>query len=337
MVDQHPTRVTVIAEAGVNHNGSLAAAKELATAAARAGADIVKFQTFDPTALVVPRAPAAEYQQARGYEHQAELLTRLTLSVDQLTDLIDHCESVGIRFLSTAFDLGSVEVLRQLGQTTWKIPSGEITNIPLVETVGRIADEVILSTGMATLGEIEQALDWLHTVGCPRERVIVLHCNTEYPTPYEDVNLRAMQTIGLAFGVRVGYSDHTIGIEVPIAAAALGATVIEKHFTLDHNLPGPDQNASLEPDELKDMVAAVRNIEVALGTSTKIVTESERKNRVIARKGIYAARPIADGEALTSENLTSKRPEHEVGAKMWRQVIGRQARRSYAPNEPIEW
>lgn len=337
MTDRNGEHVVVIAEAGVNHNGSLTAAKELADAAARAGADFVKYQTFDPKALVVPEAATAEYQKAGGYSDQAEMLARLTLSTDELASLAEHCTSIGVRFLSTAFDLGSIQVLQGLGQTTWKIPSGEITNVPLVEAIGRIADEVILSTGMATLGEIEQALEWLRAVGCPRERVIVLHCNTEYPTPYEDVNLRAMQTIGQAFGVRFGYSDHTMGIEVPIAATALGAVVIEKHFTLDRKLPGPDQKASLEPDKLQSMIAAIRNIEVALGMSTKIVSESEHKNRTVVRKGIYAARPIATGDVLTADNVTTKRPAHGLASEMWHKVIGRQARRPYKPNDPIEW
>lgn len=337
MTDRNGEHVVVIAEAGVNHNGSLTAAKELADVAARAGADFVKYQTFDPKALVVPEAAAAEYQKAGGYADQAEMLARLTLSTDELASLAEHCTSIGVRFLSTAFDLGSIQVLQGLGQTTWKIPSGEITNVPLVEAIGRIADEVILSTGMATLGEIEQALTWLRAVGCPRERVIVLHCNTEYPTPYDDVNLRAMQTIGQAFGVRFGYSDHTMGIEVPIAATALGAVVIEKHFTLDRNLPGPDQKASLEPDELQQMISSVRNAQRALGQREKCVTDSEKKNLSVARKGIYAARSIDAGEAFSAENITTKRPADGLPASFWHQTVGRHARRAYRPNEAIEW
>ncbi len=337
MTEYQPLHVTVIAEAGVNHNGSLETAKQLAAAAAAAKADFVKFQTFDPKALVVETAATAEYQQTGGYENQLDMLSRLTLTRDEIVELKAHCDSIGIAFLSTAFDLGSVQTLRDLGQTTWKIPSGEITNVPLIEEIGSIADEVIVSTGMATLGEIESALSWLEETGCSRGRVTVLHCNTEYPTPYSDVHLRAMETIGRAFNVRVGYSDHTMGVEVPIAAVALGATVIEKHFTLDRTLPGPDQKASLEPDELSAMVAAIRNIEQSLGRSGKRVTESERKNKAVARKGIYASRNIKDGEEFSTENLTTKRPEGFLPASEWHRVIGRTARRVYRPDEPIEW
>lgn len=329
--------VVVIAEAGVNHNGSLTAAKHLADVAVAAKADFVKFQTFDPTALVVGNAPTAAYQRAGGYESQLDMLSKLTLSPEEQAELKGHCESIGIAFLSTAFDLGSVRLLQNLGQKTWKIPSGEITNVPLIEKIGSIADEVILSTGMATLGEIEAALTWLEGAGCPRDRVTVLHCNTEYPTPYHDVHLRAMQTIGHAFNVRVGYSDHTMGIEVPIAAVALGATVIEKHFTLDRTLPGPDQKASLEPEELKAMVAAIRNIEQALGQPEKCVSDSERKNVTTVRKGIYAARAIEAGEILSQDNITTKRPAHDVDASQWHQAVGRTAARAYRPDEAIEW
>lgn len=337
MTENMVQHVTVIAEAGVNHNGSLETAKRMAGAAHSVGADIVKFQTFDPTALVVETAPTAAYQKAGGFESQRAMLERLTLTTNELSELKSFCESLPIRFLSTAFDMGSFRVLEALGQTTWKIPSGEITNVPLVDAIGKVAREVILSTGMATLGEIEQALGWLEAVGCGRERVTVLHCNTEYPTPYGDVHLRAMNTIGAAFGVRVGYSDHTMGVEVPIAAVALGATVIEKHFTLDRSLPGPDQKASLEPGELREMVSSIRNIELALGRSEKRVTVSERKNVAIARKGIYAARPIAEGEILSSENITTKRPVHGIEAGFWKWVVGRSASRAYQPDEPIEW
>lgn len=337
MTDYQPLHVQVIAEAGVNHNGSLEAAKKLADAAAAAKADFVKFQTFDPKAIVVETAPTADYQRAGGYESQVDMLSRLTLSREEQAELKDYCDSIGIAFLSTAFDLGSVKLLQNLGQKTWKIPSGEITNVPLIERIGSIADEVILSTGMATLGEIEAALAWLEGAGCPRDRVTVLHCNTEYPTPFHDVHLRAMQTIGHAFNVRVGYSDHTMGIEVPIAAVALGATVIEKHFTVDRTLPGPDQKASLEPDELRAMVAAIRNIEHALGRPEKRVSESERKNVTTVRKGIYAARAIEPGEILSPDNITTKRPAHAFDASQWDRAVGRTASRAYEPDEAIEW
>ena len=330
-------RVAIIAEAGVNHNGSLQAAKQLADAAAAARADFVKFQTFNPVSLVTAAAPAAKYQREGGFENQREMLSRLTLSRDELAELKQYCESVSISFLSTAFDRGSVSLLTELGQKTWKIPSGEITNVPLIDTIGAIADEVFLSTGMATLGEIESALNWLETAGCERDRVTVLHCNTEYPTPHADVNLRAMKTIGRAFGVRVGYSDHTMGTEVPIAAVALGATIIEKHFTLDRTLPGPDQKASLEPDELTSMVRAVRNIEKALGRHEKRVSESEKKNLMSVRKGIYAASPIQPGERFTKDNITTKRPAHQVDASQWHRLLGRTASRMYSPDEAIEW
>lgn len=337
MTDYQPLRVRVIAEAGVNHNGSLTPAKQLAEAAAAAKADFVKFQTFDPEALVVGTAPTADYQRAGGYESQVDMLSRLTLSPEEQAELKDYCESIGIAFLSTAFDLGSVRVLEDLHQKTWKIPSGEITNVPLIEEIGSIAEQVILSTGMATLGEIEAALMWLEGAGCPRDRVTVLHCNTEYPTPYHDVHLRAMQTIGQAFNVRVGYSDHTMGIEVPIAAVALGATVIEKHFTLDRTLPGPDQKASLEPDELSAMVAAIRNIEQALGRPEKRISESERKNIDTVRKGIYAARAIKAGEVFSQDNITTKRPSHDVDASQWHRAVGRTAPRAYRPDQAIQW
>lgn len=330
-------RTCIIAEAGVNHDGSVEQAKRLVDVAVEAGADVVKFQTFDPAALVTRTAATADYQSATGHRSQRELLGSLLLSEPDLVAIQAYCQARQIRFLSTAFDLGSVELLRSLGQTVWKIPSGEITNAPLIEAIGVLAQQVILSTGMATLGEIEVALCWLAGAGCPRERVTVLHCNTEYPTPYGDVNLRAMQTIGAAFGVRVGYSDHTPGFEVPIAAVALGATVIEKHFTLNRSLPGPDHKASLEGPELGAMVAAIRNIEEALGEPRKFVTPSERKNRPVVRKGIYAAAPIAEGDEFTALNLATKRPEAAIPASEWHRVIGRRAHRNYAVDEPIQW
>lgn len=336
MIDNHYPHVQVIAEAGVNHNGSLEAAKKLADAAASANPDFVKFQTFDPKSLVVGTARTADYQQAGGYESQLDMLSKLTLSRDEQMMLKDYCESIGIAFLSTAFDRGSVQLLQDLGQKTWKIPSGEITNVPLIEQIGSIADEVILSTGMATLGEIETALTWLERVGCPRDRVTVLHCNTEYPTPYHDVHLRAMQTIGQTFSVRVGYSDHTMGIEVPIAAVALGATLIEKHFTLDRTLPGPDQKASLEPEELRAMVRAVRNVEQALGSTRKTVTRSELNNRTITRKAIYASCSIKKGELLTVNNITTKRPAYGVDASQWYRLLGQTANRDYRTDDAIE-
>ena len=332
----HSDAVTVIAEAGVNHNGSVDTAREMARLAAQAGADFVKFQTFDPDAVVAAGGPTAEYQQNQGYTDQRSMLATLRLREADHTELKSYCDELGIGFLSTPFDLASVELLRRLGQTTWKIASGEITNVPLIERIAEIAEEVIMSTGMATLGEIEQALSWLDGAGCPRERVTVLHCNTEYPTPYEDVNLRAMQTIADAFGVRVGYSDHTLGTEVPVAAVAMGARVIEKHFTLDRSAEGPDHRASLEPQELADMVSRIRHVEAALGDGIKRVSESEKKNRELVRKGVYAATRIKKGEGFSAENVTTKRPAHATDAAQWARVMQATAQRDYEPDEAIE-
>jgi N,N'-diacetyllegionaminate synthase len=328
--------IRLVAEAGVNHNGSLELAERLIDVAAAAGADVVKFQTFDPRSLTTAQAGTTHYQAVGGYNNQLQMLSELTLTREQLARLIRYCESTGIAFMSTAFDLTSVDILQDLGQTTWKIPSGDITNVPLLERIGSIGHEVILSTGMATLGEIEQAITWLEHAGCSRGHIVVLHCNTEYPTPLTDVNLRAMATIGSAFGVRYGYSDHTPGVEVSIAAAALGACVIEKHFTTDRTLPGPDHRSSIEPDELRALVTSIRNVECALGCARKIVSPSEKKNRLILRKGIYASRRIAAGDVFCNSNLTTKRPAHRTSAAMWHQIIGRRASRDYEVDDPIE-
>ena len=284
-------KTLIIAEAGVNHNGDLALARQLIDVAAEAGADLVKFQTFSADRLVTAHAKKADYQTQTtdAGESQHAMIRRLELTRDMHEALIAHCKSRGIQFFSTGFDPESIDLLAELGLDRFKIPSGEITNLPYLRHVGRYGKPVILSTGMATLGEIEAALEVLEQAGTPRDRITVLHCNTEYPTPMADVNLRAMLTIRDAFGVAVGYSDHTSGIEVAIAAVALGATVIEKHFTLDRNLPGPDHKASLEPDELKAMVAAIRNIEQALGDGIKRPSASEAKNKPIARKSLVAA------------------------------------------------
>lgn len=328
--------VRIIAEAGVNHNGSLDLAKKLVDVAVESGADIIKFQTFNPSSLTTLHAGTARYQGESGYRSQIEMLSELCLPNEQLAVLKHHCDGRNIVFLSTAFDLNSVDVLLDLGQTTWKIPSGDITNVPLLERIGSIAKEVILSTGMATLGEIEQALTYLADKGCPRDRVVVLHCNTEYPTPVADVNLRAMMTIGSAFDVRIGYSDHTLGIDVSIAAVALGACVIEKHFTLDRGLPGPDHRASLEPAELMAMVSSIRNVEEALGCKQKLVSPSEQKNMKFVRKGIYASRSIAMGDVFSDINITTKRPEHRVAAALWHQILGRKADKDYEMDDPIQ-
>jgi len=328
----------VIAEAGVNHNGELSLAKRLIDVAAEAGADMVKFQTFSADRLVTVSAGKAEYQShtTGASETQHAMLRRLELSAGMHHELIEHCRLRRIEFFSTGFDTQSVDFLAQLGFTRFKIPSGEITNLPYLRHVGSFGKPIILSTGMATLGDIEAALDALERAGARRDQITVLHCNTEYPTPMVDVNLRAMLTIGEAFGVAVGYSDHTLGIEVPIAAAALGATVIEKHFTLDRTLPGPDHQASLEPNELLAMVRAIRNIELALGNPLKRPSPSEIKNRPVGRKSIVAARAIRAGESFSAENLTTKRPGIGLSPMLWDDLMGRKAQRPYESDEAIE-
>lgn len=330
--------VLIIAEAGVNHNGDLSMAYRLIDAAAAAGADMVKFQTFSAERLVTPDAPKAGYQTlaAGDRESQFAMLRRLELTREMHVALMGRCDAQGIRFFSTAFDAQSADMLVQLGLERFKIPSGEITNLPYLRHIGRFAKPIILSTGMATLGEIEAALEVLEAAGTPRQRITILHCNTEYPTPMSDVNLRAMTSIGEAFGVAVGYSDHTSGIEVSIAAAALGATVIEKHFTLDRKLPGPDHEASLEPHELKALVVAIRNVEAALGDGIKRPSRSEAPNRAIARGSLVAATGIRKGETFTPENLTVKRPGMGVSPMRWDEVMGRKASRDFAANELIE-
>ncbi len=328
----------IIAEAGVNHNGDTNLAMRLVDAAADAGADLVKFQTFDADRLATANAPKAQYQTrtTEGTGSQHGMLRKLELSHEMHETLIAHCSDRNIGFLSTGFDIQSLDLLEELGLDRIKVPSGEITNLPYLRHVGRFGKPVILSTGMATLGEIEAALDLLETAGTPRERITVLHCNTEYPTPFEDVNLRAMLSIRDALGAAVGYSDHTTGIEVPVAAVALGATLIEKHLTLDRNLPGPDHKASLEPDEFATMVRAIRNIEQALGDGIKRPSPSETKNRPIARKSLVAAKPIRASEAFTPENLTVKRPGNGISPMRWDEVIGRTAPRDFTRDELIE-
>lgn len=328
----------IIAEAGVNHNGDLARAKQLIDAAAAAGADWVKFQTFCAERLVTTGAKKADYQaeNTAADESQFTMLRRLELTRPMHEELIAHCQLRGIRFFSTAFDTQSVDLLVELGMDTFKIPSGEITNLPYLRHIGRYGKPVILSTGMSTLGDIEAALNALERAGTPRSRITVLHCNTEYPTPMADVNLRAMRAIREAFAVAVGYSDHTLGIEVPIAAVALGAAVIEKHFTMDRGLPGPDHKASLEPDELKAMVQAIRNVEMAMGDGIKRPSPSELKNRPIGRKSIVAARSIASGEIFSGENLTTKRPGTGISPMRWDELLGKSALRPYERDDAID-
>jgi N,N'-diacetyllegionaminate synthase len=327
----------IIAEAGVNHNGDIELAKRLIDSAADAGADLVKFQTFNADRLVTRSAPKANYQNETTdqAESQYTMLKQLELSSEMHETLIAHCGSRNIGFFSTAFDIENLNYLASVGVERFKIPSGEITNWPYLRHVGAFRMPLILSTGMATLGEIEAALDVLEGAGTPRSQITVLHCNTEYPTPIYDVNLRAMSSIRDAFGVAVGYSDHTSGIEVPIAAVALGATVIEKHLTLDRNLPGPDHKASLEPAEFGAMVRSIRNIEQAMGDGIKRPSLSEIKNKPIARKSLVAAKPIRVGERYTAENLTVKRPGTGISPIRWDEVVGRVASRDFAVDELI--
>jgi len=328
----------IIAEAGVNHNGSLEMALELVDKAAEAGADIVKFQTFQASRLVSRNARQAEYQRRNmGDEEgsQLSMLQRLELSPSDHLAIIARCKERGIRFLSTPFDLESIEVLSTLGLSLWKIPSGEVTDYPFLVRIARTGDPVILSTGMCTMSDVEAAVRILLENGTPRKDLVILHCNTEYPTPFSDVNLRAMGALRVKFGVEVGYSDHTAGIEVPIAAVALGASVIEKHFTLDRTLPGPDHKASLEPRELKAMVTAIRNVEKALGDGKKCVSLSEAKNITAARKSIVAACPIHKGELFTEQNLTVKRPGTGLSPMCWPDVLGKVASRDFMEDEMI--
>ena len=327
----------IIAEAGVNHNGSIEMAKQLIDAAAIAGVDYVKFQTFKAENLVTKDAKQAEYQQRNAADDsQYAMLKKLELSESQHEELIAYCKQKGVSFLSTAFDLGSIEYLHSLNLGLWKIPSGEITNYPYLKKIAQYGEPVIMSTGMCSMDDVEQALNVLLKNGLTREQITLLHCNTEYPTPMQDVNLKAMLQLRDKFGVKVGYSDHTKGIEVPIAAVALGAKVIEKHFTLDRTLPGPDHKASLEPNELKAMVDAIRNIEQALGDGQKHVSASEEKNMSIARKSIVAARDIKRGELLTDDNLTTKRPGTGISPMRWEEVVGTKAIRDFAEEELIE-
>ncbi|MDD7794612.1 N-acetylneuraminate synthase [Clostridium sp. 'White wine YQ'] len=329
-------KVFIIAEAGVNHNGNIKLAKKLIDVAVEAGVDAVKFQSFKAENLVTKYASKAEYQRntTNNNESQYDMLKKLELSYDDHLELIDYCNEKGIMFLSSPFDMESIDYLEKMGINILKIPSGEIQNVPYLKRVGRTNKRIILSTGMATLSDIEFALAILKENGS--KDITILHCNTEYPTPMKDVNLNAMNTIKEAFKVNVGYSDHTLGIEIPIAAVAMGATVIEKHFTLDKTMEGPDHKASLEPEELKAMVNAIRNIELALGNGIKVPSESEIKNKEIARKSIVTSKKINKGEILTEENLTIKRPGSGISPTMWNEVIGKVAKKNYEEDEMIE-
>ncbi len=330
------SKIFIIAEAGVNHNGDMETAKKLVDVAAAAGADAVKFQTFRAEKLVCKNAKKAEYQMETTdvAESQFEMLKKLELTLQMHEELMAYCRQKGIRFLSTPFDVDSLHYLVECGIELIKLPSGEITNYPLLREAARSGKKIILSTGMSTLDEVRNAVDVLKENG--GTDITALHCNTEYPTPYADVNLAAMKTIRDEIGVPVGYSDHTTGIEIPIAAAALGAVVIEKHFTLDRNMEGPDHKASLEPDELAEMVRAVRHIELAIGDGRKEPSQSEKKNMDIARKSIVAGCDIKAGEAFTEENVTAKRPGTGLSPMLWNQVIGQKAKRDFVADEMIE-
>lgn len=330
----------IIAEAGVNHNGSIEIAKQLVDKAVEAGVDYVKFQTFKAANLVTKSARQAEYQKKNiggSDDSQYNMLKKLELSPNDHEILVNYCHERNIKFFSTAFDFDSIEYLHSLGLGLWKIPSGEVTNYPFLKRIAAYNEKTILSTGMCDMADVRAAVDALYRNGLSKENLILLHCNTEYPTPFEDVNLKAMDALRKEFGVEVGYSDHTRGIEVPIAAVALGATVIEKHFTLDKNMEGPDHKASLEPDELNAMVCAIRNIEKAIaGDGTKHVSESESKNIAIARKSIIAACDIKKGEMLSENNLTVKRPGTGISPMRWDEVIGTKAIRDFKEDEIIE-
>jgi len=327
----------IIAEAGVNHNGSILIAKRLVDAAADAGADLIKFQTFNADKLVSKGAKRAQYQiqNANNSDTQYEMLKKLELTCSEYLELKEHCGRRNIKFFSTAFDLDSIDFLASLHLGLWKIPSGEITNYPYLKKIASYCEPVIMSTGMCTMEDIKNALNILLRFGLTKDKITILHCNTQYPTPYLDVNLKAMLTIKEEFGVNVGYSDHTNGIEVPIAAVALGASVIEKHFTLDRNMEGPDHKASLEPDELKNMVNAIRHIEQSLGDGIKRVSQSESQNIAVARKSIVASKHISRGELLTENNLDIKRPGTGISPMRWEEIVGRTANKDYEQDELI--
>jgi len=331
-------KVLIIAEAGVNHNGDINIAKKLIDVAAEAGADYVKFQTFKADKLVNKSAQKADYQKANLQDtdnSQFAMLKKLELTEKMHEEILVYCKKKGINFLSTPFDSDSITFLKTLGVGIGKIPSGEITNLPYLQQMAQAFPDLIVSTGMCTMDEVKDAIDALITAGAKKNNITVLHCNTEYPTPMKDVNLKAMLNIGAELGIKIGYSDHTLGIEVPVAAVALGAIIIEKHFTLDRAMKGPDHAASLEPGELKEMVKSIRNIELALGEGFKTPSESEIKNIAIIRKSIVADRDIAKGEIFTKENLAVKRPGTGISPMDWEKVIGTAANRDYKSDEII--
>lgn len=328
--------VFIIAEAGVNHNGNINIAKQLVDVAAEAGVDAIKFQTFVSENVVSINAPKAEYQSknTETSETQLEMVKKLELSFEEFIELNEYCKSRQVEFLSTAFDLESIDFLKTMNMKYWKIPSGEINNLPFLIRVAQLRQPIILSTGMSTLEEVGIAIETLRKYGS--NDIIVLHCTTEYPAPFEDVNLRAMKTIETEFGVPIGYSDHTLGIEVAIAAVALGATVIEKHFTLSRQMDGPDHKASIEPDELRAMVRAIRNVEISMGSGNKEPADSEKRNVAIARKSIVALCEIKEGDVFSEKNIAVKRPGGGLSPMSWFEVIGRRAPRDFEKDEMID-
>lgn len=331
-------KVIIIAEAGVNHNGDYGMAVRMIHAAKAAGADYVKFQTAVPELVIAACAPKAEYQKdtTGSAESQLEMCKAIHLPLSDYARLKKECDTAGIGFVSTPFDLVSIDCLEPLGMDFWKIPSGEITNLPYLRKIGRLGQKIVMSTGMSTLAEVETAVRILEEAGTPRANIALLHCTTQYPAPDASVNLRAMDALKELGCATVGYSDHTVGITASLAAVARGAMIVEKHFTLDRNLPGPDHKASLEPDELAELVREVRRVEAMLGTGVKAVADAERSNIEVARKSIIAARAIAEGEVLTEENLTVKRPGGGVSPLVWDSVIGCKAIRAFEPDELIE-
>lgn len=330
-------KIFIVAEAGVNHNGRIELAKKMVDVALKAGANAIKFQTFRAEKVISRFAPKAAYQKKSTgkNESQLDMVKKLQLNPEAQKDLLCYCRKRGICFISSPFDLESIDLLKDLRIPIIKIPSGEITNLPYLRKIGGLKKKVIMSTGLSNLKEIKEALSILTLAGTKKKNITVMHCNTEYPTPFEDANLRAMLVIKDAFGVNVGYSDHTLGIEAPIAAVALGASVIEKHFTLDKNMEGPDHKASLEPDELRIMVKMIRNIEKALGCGIKKISKSEKKNKDIVRKSIVAARPISRGQVFNEENIAVKRPGNGISPMLWDIVIGRNAKRNFKEDELI--
>lgn len=331
-------RTLIIAEAGVNYNGCLELAKKMVYTAKECGADIVKFQTAKAELLMSRYAQKADYQKKTtdAYESQLEMCRKILLPYEDFYYLKELCEEVGIAFLSTPFELESIDFLRSLSMDTWKIPSGEITNLPYLEKIGSFNQKVILSTGMCRLEEVAAAIDILTNSGTDRNKISLLHCTTEYPAPYESVNLRAMITLKKNFRLQTGYSDHTPGITIPIAAVAMGAEIIEKHFTLDKQMEGPDHKASLDPIELKSMISAIRNVEAALGTGEKVPSECEKKNMAIARKSLVAKRAIRKGEIFSEDNITAKRPGNGVSPMYWYEVLGTRALHDFSEDELIE-